>query len=55
MVRSGVSLFGLARVLRQHRHNERDDGFIGSADCFQFDFWRSLRSSVVRCLEAQSF
>jgi hypothetical protein len=54
MVRSGVPLCGLARVLRQHRHNECDDGYIGSVDCFRVDLWRSLRSSVVLCLEAQS-
>src|ERR1700687_2632277 len=55
MVRSGVSLCGLARVLRQHRHDECNDCLVCSLNALRLDFRRDLRSATVSCLEAQSF
>ena len=55
MVRSGVSLRGLARVLRQHRHNEGDDCVVCSLEVLRLDFRRDVRSAAVSCLETQSF
>src|SRR5260370_6146385 len=55
MVRSGVSLCGLARVLRQHRHDECNDRLLCSLDVLHLDFRRDLRFATVSCLESQSF
>jgi hypothetical protein len=47
-----VFLFAGWLVLRQHRHNERDDCVVCSLDVLRLDFRRDLRSAAVSCLEA---
>jgi hypothetical protein len=55
MVRSGVSQCGLARVLRQQRHDEGNDRVVCSVDSLRSDLRRNLGSAAVSCLETQSF
>src|SRR5260370_37262610 len=55
MVSSSVCLCRLVGLLRQHHHDECNDGLVCSLDALRLDFRRDLRSATVSCLEAQSF